>query len=193
MYSIAPYRLLKGENAWGEFIPVLQELQQVAINRAKVLWNGYEFGGIMPKDGEFGIAPLRMREMAHDVSATTLSGSYSFKRTFGSTGWVTIFDYTTRKDVLHAFAGFAFTDEVLRFLELKWTISDRVYPIIDIQEAKGWSNFGIIVKQDIGDDLIAEPETSVYVRGYCETAGLQTIVPLGFMLYKRKDLIISES
>jgi len=30
------------------------------------------------------------------------------------------------------------------------------------------------------------------VRGYIESTGYQTIVPLGFQLYKRKDLVITE-
>lgn len=192
-YVIGPLRLIKGEKDWPEFKAAMAELEQAAINRARQIWTGYSFGGINPKDGQFGIAPLRAREMAHDVTATTLSGTYSFRKNLGSTGWHTLFDYTSRKDVMHAFAGFAFTDEVLRVLEIRWEIGDRIYPIIDIQEAKNWGNFALIIKQDRGDPLIAEPETRVYIRGYVEATGYQTIVPLGFMLFKRKDLIITET
>jgi len=193
-YIIGPLRLIKGEHDFPEFLQVMRDLQGAAIARAEQIWSpGYKFGGINPKDGQFGIAPLRAREMAHDVSATTLSGTYSFRKNLGATAWHSIFDYTTRKDVLHAFAGFAITDAALNLLELRWQIGDRIYPIMDIQEAKSWGNFALIVKQDMGDQLIAEPETSVYVRAYVETVGWQNIVPLGFQLYKRKDLIISES
>ncbi len=124
-YVIAPYKLIKGENAWGEFLDVMRELQARAIDRARAVWPGYDFGGVMPGDKQFGICPLRAREMASDVTATTLSGTYTFRKYLGTTGWHTLFNYTTRTDVMHCFAGFAITDEVLRILELRWQVSDR--------------------------------------------------------------------
>ena len=192
-YIIAPMNLVKGENSYPEFADVLKSVQDAAIERAKQIWEGYTFGGLYPGDKEFGICPMRQREMANDVSATTLSGSYSFRKNLASTGWHTIFDYSTRKDILHAFAGFMITDEVLRLLELRLELSDRKYPILDIQEAKGWGAFAILFKEDQGGELIAESETSIYLRAYVEATGYQTIIPLGFQLYKRKDLVISES
>lgn len=192
-YIIAPLDKVRGENAFSEYVDVLKALQDKAIERAQQIWEGYEFGGILPGDRQFGIAPLRAREMAHDVSASTLSGTYNFRKNFGATAWHTIFDYNTRKDILHAFAGFMITDEVLRLLEFRIEISDKKLPIVDVQEAKGWGQFAILFKVDEGRELIAEPETSVYVRGYVEATGYQTVVPLGFQLYKRKDLILTET
>jgi len=191
-YVIAPLSLVKGEGAYPEFADVLKSVQDAAISRAKEIWKGYEQGGLYPGDKEFGVCPFRAREMAHDVSSTTLSGTYSFRKNFGTTAWHTIFDYSVREDIIHAFAGFMITDEVLRLLELRFEIGDRKYPIIDIQEAKGWGSFAILFKEDVGKELIAQEETSVYVRGYIESTGYQNIVPLGFQLYKRKDLVISE-
>lgn len=192
-YIIAPMRLVKGEGAYPEFAEVLKSVQDAAIARAKDIWKGYSQGGIYPGDNEFGICPMRAREMAHDVSSTTLSGTYSFRKNLGTAGWHTIFDYTVRKDVIHAFAGFMITDEVLRLLELRMEFGDRKFPILDIQEAKGWGAFAIIFKEDVGKELIAQEESSVYLRGYVEATGYQNIVPIGFQLYKRKDLVISET
>jgi len=192
-YVIAPMRLVKGEGAYPEFAEVLRSVQDAAIARAKDIWKGYSQGGIYPGDNEFGICPMRAREMAKDVSSTTLSGTYSFKKNLGTTGWHTLFDYTVRKDIIHAFAGFAITDEVLRLLELRMEFGDRKFPILDIQEAKGWGSFAILFKEDVGKELIAQEESSVYLRGYVEATGYQNIVPIGFQLYKRKDLVISES
>ena len=192
-YVIAPLRLVKGEGAYSEFADVLKSVQDAAIARAKDIWKGYSQGGIYPGDNEFGICPLRAREMAKDVYSTTLSGTYNFRKNLGATAWHTIFDYTVRKDIIHAFAGFMITDEVLRLLELRFEFGDRKFPILDVQEAKGWGAFAILFKEDVGKELIAQEESSVYVRGYVEATGYQTIVPLGFQLYKRKDLVISES
>lgn len=192
-YVIAPWKQVFGNEQRPEYIQMLKDLQNSAIARAQDVWKGYTFGGLYPKDMQFGICPLRQREMAHDVSSTTLSGSYSFRKNLGTTGWHTLFDYSVRKDIIHAFAGFSITDEILRILELRFEFGDRKYPIMDIQEAKGWGGFAILFKEDAGKELIAENETSVYVRGYVEATGYQTITPLGFQLYRRKDLVINEA
>ena len=190
-YIIAPLRLVKGEGAYPEFVDVLKSVQDAAIARAKEIWPGYTQGGLYPGDKEFGICPMRAREMLGVT--TVLSGTYSFRQNYASTAWSDIFNYIVREDIIHAFAGFMITDEVLRFLELRFEFGDRKYPIMDVQEAKGWGSFGILFKEDVGKELIAQEETSVLVRGYVESTGYQNVVPLGFQLYKRKDLVISET
>ena len=192
-YVIGPMSQVKGEGMWPEFADVLKDVEKKAISRAGQIWEGYTFGGLTPGDHQFGICPLRANEMASDVSATTLSGTYTFRKNFAATGWHGVFNYSTRKDILHAFAGFAVTDEVLRILALRMEISDRKFPIFDIQEAQSWGNFAILLKSDVGEALIAEPETSILVKAYVESTGYQRVVPLGFQLYKRKDLVISET
>ena len=148
---------------------------------------------MLPGENQFGICPLRQNEMANDVSATTLSGSYTYRKNVTATGWRSMFNYSTRKDVLHAFAGFKITDEILRILQFRFEIGDRLYPILDVQEAKDWGSFAILIKEDAGSELIAEPEKRVLIRAYFDTTGFQTLVPLGFQLYKRKDLVITET
>jgi len=192
-YIIASLEKVKGEGAYPEFVDVLKSVQDAAIARANEIWKGYTQGGLYPGDKEYGICPLRAREMAHDVSSTTLSGTYSFRKNFGATAWHTIFDYSVREDIIHAFAGFMITDEILRILEMRFEFGDRKFPILDIQEAKGWGAFAILFKEDVGKELIAQEETSVLVKGYVESTGYQNVVPLGFQLYKRKDLVLSES
>jgi len=193
-YIVANLDKVKGENSFPAYEDVLKDLQDAAIERAKEIWEGYEFGGVYPGDKQFGICPLRMNEMAHDVSSTTLSGSYSFTRNFAAaSAWRNLFDYSTRKDVLHAFAGFKITDEILRILQFRFEIGDRLFPIMDVQEAKDWGSFGIVFKVDKGNELIAEPETRVLFKCYPDSTGYQTVVPLGFELYKRKDLVITET
>lgn len=192
-YVIAPLSLVKGENAYPEFTEVLRAVQDAGIARAKDIWKGFSQGGLYPGKDEFGICPLRAREMANDVSSTTLSATYSFRKNLGATAWHTLFDYTVREDIIHAFAGFMITDEILNILEFRFEFGDRKYPIIDVQEAKGWGSFAILFKEDVGKELIAQERTSVYVRGYVENTGYQNVVPLGFQIYRRLDLVISET
>ena len=191
-FVIAPLRLVKGENNFGPYEDAMRSVQDAAFRRAAEIWTGVTPGGVYPGDGQFGICPLRQNEMANDVSSTTLSGSYQFRKNVTATGWRAMFNYSTRKDVLHAFAGFAVSDEVTRILQMRFEIGDRIYPIIDLHEAKAWGSFAIIFKEDAGKELIAEPETRVLIRAYFDTTGYQTLIPLGFQLYRRKDLVITE-
>ncbi len=191
-YVLGPMSLVKGEGLWPEFQASLKDLEQLALRRAEEVWPGFKFGGLTPGDHQFGMCPLRANEMAVSTTTTTAIGTYSFRKNLASTAWHNIFNYTSRKDTIHAFAGFAVTDEVLRIIQLRMEISDRKLPVFDIQEAQGWGSFAILIKEDVGQALLAEPETSVLVKGYVESTGYQRVVPLGFMLYKRKDLVISE-
>ena len=192
-FVFAPLSLVKGEGQYPEFVDVLKAVQDAGIARAKDLWVGFSQGGLTPGDKQFGIVPMRMNEMANDVAAATLSGSYSFRKSYTAGAWRPIFNFTTREDTIHALAGFAFADDVLRFSQIRWEIGDKKYPIIDLQLAQTFGNFALLLKEDAGKEIIIEPEQSVLVRGYCETTGPQRIVPIGFMLFKRKDLVISET
>lgn len=193
-FIIAPLDKVMGDQPWNAYIGMMQDLQLAIIDRSKTIWKGYEAGGILPGKDQFGLCPLRANEMAHDVSANTLSGTYSFRKNLPTAGvWHTIFDYSLRDDVVHGFAGFAITDEILKILQFRFEMSDRIYPIIDVQEAKSWGSFAILFKVDRGHELVVEPRQRVYVRGYVEATGYQTIVPLGMQAYKTKDLVITET
>ena len=192
-FVFAPLNLVKGEGQYPEFNDVLKSVQDAGIARAKTLWSGFSQGGLTPGDKEFGIIPMRANEMANDVTSTTLSGTYSFRKSYTAGAWRPIFNFTTREDTIHALAGFAFADDVLRFSQIRWEIGDKKYPIIDLQLAQTFGSFALLLKEDAGKEIIIEQEQSVLLRGYCETTGPQRIVPIGFMLYKRKDLVITET
>lgn len=192
-FILAPWNRIKGDNAFPEFEQALADLEEAAIERAKEIWTGYNFGGVEPGEGEFGIRSIPANEVANDVAAQTLSGTYSYKKNLASTGWHNLFNYKVPEDVIHAFAGFGVTDEVLRLLQLRMELGDRKFPIIDIQEAKSWGGFMIVFKTDKGKELIQGPRRAVQVRGYVEATGYQTIVPIGLSLYKNKDFTLSET
>lgn len=194
MYTLGPAILVKGENNWPEYQEVLRNVQERAIARASDLWNGYTFGGSTPGDKEFGMIALRPNEMASDVSATTLSGSYTFRKNItAASAWRNLFDYSVRDDVIHAFAGFAIPEDTLRMAAIRMEIGDRIYPINHLEEALGWGSFAILFKQKVGDELIAEPRKRVLVKSYHTSIGWQTVIPLGFELFRRKDLVITET
>lgn len=175
-----------------EFRAVLSDLQLTAFDRAAKIWEGYTPGGITPGAKQFGVGPLRKNDMAGDTTDSTPSGSYTFNKTLASTGWVDLFNYTVRDQMLQGFGGFAFTDDVLRVTQLRMEIQDRRFPVWDLQLAQGWRNFGLVFKTDENKELIAEPGNRVLIRGYVESTGPQRVVPIGFQLYKNLNLVLTE-
>ncbi|MDI6860218.1 MAG: hypothetical protein QMC85_06960 [Methanocellales archaeon] len=187
-YIIAPLDKVKVD--YSEFMAVMRQVERVAIARAVEIWPGFSLGGLIPGDKEFGIGNI----LPKDVLG---AGIYSWTQSFASPGsWTNIFSYSVPEDEIHAFAGFAISDPTLIFNQIRLEISDKKYPIWEIEEANLYEKaFAIIIKADPGDELVAQQETSVLLKGYQErgTKGYeQRVIPIGINVYKRKDLVIKE-
>ena len=192
-FVIAPLEDVKGVNGYPEYRNTLKDLEREAIKRANSTWTGQVQGGITPQGNQYGIGPFRKNDMAADTTAATPSGSYSFRRTATATGWADIFNYTTRDDFIQAFAGFAFLDAALQYSQIRVVMGQRRFPIWDLQEAHRYEKFAVILKSDAAGELVVDPKTTIQIRGYVETTGTQRIVPLGFQLFRRADLVINET
>lgn len=187
-YIIAP--LDKVKTQFPEFLDVMKQVEKVGINRAREVWPGFTLGGLIPGDKEFGIGNI----LPKDIHG---AGTYSWTRAFTAPGsWTNIFSYSVPEDEIHAFAGFAISDPTLIFNQIRLEISDKKYPIWEIEEANLYEKaFAIIIKADPGNELVASEKTPVLLRGYQErgTRGYeQRVIPIGINIYKRKDLVISE-
>lgn len=192
-YVIAPLEEVKSLNNWPEYVSALRELQEQAFTRAADIWKGFTPGGINPVGRKYGIGPLRPNDMAHDVTDSTPSGTYTFRKNItAAAAWRDIFNYSVRDDMIHAFAGFAITDDVLRLSAVKLKIGGEDFPIIDIEEAQRYNRSAILLKTDAGAPLLADPKTFVQIRFYVETVGWQRVIPLGFQLFRNKDLVLTE-
>lgn len=193
MYVIAPINDVKGLHDYPEYQEALGALENQARVRAKTLWLGAQDGGIMPTGQQYGIGPFRKNDMAGDTSDSTASGSYTFRKNFTATAWQDIFNYNVRKDQIHAFAGFLMTDDVLRILQFRMELGQVRFPILDIQEAFRYDRFGVILKTDQGAELVADPSSRVLIRAYVDTVGIQRVTPLGLQLFRRSDMVITET
>jgi hypothetical protein len=192
-YVIAPLGEVKGLNNWPEYVSALRELQEQAFARADGLWQGFSKGGINPIGQRYGIGPLRPNDMAHDVTDSTPSGTYTFRKNIlVASTWRDLFNFNTRNNLITALAGFAITDDVLRLNALRIEIGGNKFPIMDIQEAQRYERAAILLKTDQGAPLIIDPQTFVQIRAYVESVGWQRVVPLGFQLFKVKDLVLTE-
>lgn len=189
-FVIAPTRLVKGENAWDEFRTSLRESENLAVQRANEIWNGWKFGGLTPGNKEYGMTSLMPRHIYGGGTAT-------FTKTYGSAGsWCNILSYTVPEDQIHVFVGLSFTDPAPIFSALRWEVEDKRFPIVGIEEAYGFRDgFSLMLKADKGEEIVVPEEQRFLLRGFQErgTRGQQQrIVPLGFMLFKNKDAVIVE-
>ncbi len=189
-FMFGPARLIKGENQYAEFREQYKALLEKAIAVAQRYWPGFEFGGVLPGAQQFGITELLPNQIYGGGTAT-------YVKRYGSTGsWCNIFSYTVPQDQIHAFVGLAFTDPTLVFSHVRWELEDRKYPKVNIEEAHGWDTpFGIVFKADKEEELVVAEKMPVLIKGFQErntSAINQRIVPIGFMLYRRKDVAILE-
>lgn len=189
----APLKKTKGEGQYPEYEDVLRAVQDQAFARAEEIWEGFSRGGLMPASKEFGVGPLRKNDMAGDTTDSAASGSYTFEKNIIATGWQDIFNYNIRDNMIHAFAGLAFTDQTLRISQIRVEIGDTRFPIWDIQEAQLYDRFALILKQDEGKELIANPQDRVLIRIYAESTGVQRVVPLGLSLFRTANLVLTET
>lgn len=189
-FMIAPAAQVKGENAWPEFKNILPALETTAKARAGDIWKGFDFGGVTPGPRQYGLSTLRPRDIFGGGTAT-------FSKTFGSAGsWCNIFSYTVPEDQIHAIAGIAIPDPTLIFSALRWEVEDKKLPIVNIEEAHMFGGgFYLMLKQDSGKELVIPEEQAVLLRGFQERGTrnrTQRVIPIGFTLYKNKDLVIRE-
>lgn len=158
------------------------DLQKKAIDRATAIWSGYTYGGMFPKDKQFGITTLLPRFLLG-------AGTVTFRQNQSSTGWQDIYNRTLDEDVIIAAQGWAIPDPSINITELRMEIGDTKYPRVNIEEMQSYSQPAVVFKQG----FIVEEEKSLLLRGYVESAGYQRVVPVnGFALYKKKELVISE-
>lgn len=187
-YIIAPVDRVKTE--YPEFMDGMKAVEAQGILRAVDVWPGFKLGGLIPGAKEFGIGNI----LPKDVLG---AGTYSWDQTFSTPGsWTNIFSYNVPEDEVHCFAGFEITNPSLIFTQLRLEISDKKYPIVEIEEANVYDKgFGIVLKGDPGDELVVQEEESLLLRGWQErgTSGtVQRVIPIGVNIYKRKELVITE-
>lgn len=191
-YIIAP--LSKVKDDFPEFLGVMKDLENKLRTRSEKIWNGFTFGGLTPGDNQFGLVNIPPRHM----SIPRGFGTWSYLQKFSASGsWTNIYSYTVPEDQIHGFAGFGFQGPNMIFNAIRLQISDVIFPIIELEEARMWAKddgLGIILKTDVDEDLIVQEKVSMVLKGWQQrnTDGFtMRITPIGLMSYKVKDDLIS--
>ena len=192
-FFIAPLQDVDGVQALPAYQAARSDLETAMRARAGVLWNGATPGGVFPTGDQYGMGPLRANDMAADTTDSARSGTYSFRKNFTGGAWRGLFNYTVPADFIHGFLGFLIAEDVLRILQFRMQLGQVLFPILDVQEAQRYDRFAIIFKADRGRELIADPKTAVTINGYLESSGFQRVVPLGISIYRRPDVVITQT
>ena len=207
-FVIVEYKKLKSQ--YPEFQQAMARLESEALDLAAKRWSGMTYGGFHPEANEYGrttILPEVFADEAGDIldkdHSPTTWGVNEFRQYFSSTspaevaipGWKTILQGgnpqaigITPEDVVLAIAGFAITDPAILFSKLKMEIGDKTYVKVDIEEAHMYEQPAIIFEEG----YTVPPESHFVVKGFFQASGYQRVVPLGFVLYRRKDFLIHE-
>lgn len=195
-YIIAPFRQVKAQ--FPEFLDAMRTLEAATKQRAEAIWQGYTFGGLFPEGKQYGLGNILPK---NTTGVARLLGSNSFVQRYTAPGsWVNILSYTVADDLIHSFAGLAFTDPYLIFNAIRLTATERIYPQIWLEEARAFSEdakgVAVILKPDPGEELVVPEKTAFLLEGYQErgTSGItQRIIPLGVAAYRKRDIYITKS
>lgn len=193
-YLIAPLQKVKID--FSEFNAVMKNLEEALDARAKAIWSGYTFGGLSPGDNQYGFGNIPPRHM----SVPRGFGTWSFMQKYTAPGsWTNIFSYTVPNDQIHGFSGFEFHGPNQIFNALRFSISDKTFPIIEIEEARSYAakdGMALIFKTDKGREMIVQEKISLTLKGFQErnTSGFnQRVIPIGEMAYRAKDDLVTLS
>ena len=204
-YVLIEWKKLK--SYFPEFQEMVAMLEQQSLSLCSKVWPGMTYGRFNPlgttQYGRTTFLPELFMDQNNDVlddaHSPTWWGVNSFKQYFTSTsptavaipGWKQILQGAgaggiTPEDVIMNLIGFAILDESILFSKLRLEIGDIVHVKMDCEEIHMYEQPAIIFEEGY---TIPE-ETYLRLRGFFEASGFQRVVPLGFMLYRRKDTLV---
>lgn len=213
-YVIIEYdKIMGGGKAGLFFAQKCAQLEDMSRRETENIWRGLSYGGFTPGSNQYGRTTF-LPEWFADEAADVLDahhtiatwGRNTFQQYFTSTspgaytvpGWKTILQGALAaavptggqvpEDIRFNIMGYAFPTKASKVTKIRSEIGDTYYPIMDIEERHVYNKPAIIIEEG----MIAPEETAFLLRGWFEADGYERVVPLGFVHYRRKDLVIRE-
>lgn len=178
------------------FLNAIKLVEQAAEARAReVLGDKLQFGGILPREGEYAKVTIRP-EMFKGMAGNTLSGSFRQKLT--ATGWQTILecDLSDRGPVgtnyVMGVVGIAILDPVMRISQIRVRKGDWTFSVIDIEEArvaKGPVAILFKISEQEAKDFVFDYTAKFYLDAYVTSTGYQTVKPEGIAFLPQEKSI----
>lgn len=210
-YCIVEWKRIKEQ--YPEFQKTMANLETQAIDMAVARWTGFKYDpakALQPDEGESGrttILPELFADENNDIlddnHAPQTWGVDNYRIYYTDTspaavaipGWKTILQGgnpqnigITREDSIIALAGYMIPDPTILISKLRMEIGSRRYPKIDIEEMHGYEQPALIFEEGY---TIPE-ENHFLLKGFFEANGYQRVIPLGFCIFRRRDLFITE-
>lgn len=214
-YVICEYdsAILKSAKAQSFFVSKAAQLETLMRSETEAIWSGLRYGGYTPGPSEYGRTTILPENFA-DENADVLNsghlpnywGCNSYQQYFTSSspaayavpGWKTVwqgptgaarpYGGITLEDIRLAWIGLAITSKSSGITKFRWQIGDTIYPKLDIEESQGYNKPSFVFEEG----FIIPEETYFFLRGFLETDMYERVVPLGYQIYRRKDLVITE-
>lgn len=207
-YVICEYDKLKTSD-W--FIKAARDLEANAIRDTEAVWHPLKMGYYaLERTDQFGrttILPENFADEAGDVLDLNHTvrwwGVDNYRQYYTSTspsavvipGWKTLLQGggapigVTPEDIRLAWIGLAFPVKTLLISKIQFEIGDKRFPKIDIEELHNYNKPALIFEEG----FIIPEETHFRLYGFFEDPGYQRVIPLGFQMYRRRDLVISRT
>lgn len=149
-------------------------------------FSGKSYGGMFPKDGQYGITTLLPKFLDWRAGTPKLT---TFRQNYGSTGWNNIFTGTLQDGIVIGAIGFVIPDPSIIVNEFRLEIANKKYPRINIEEIHGMKTPAILFREG----WLINKKTMYQIRGRFEAAGYQRIIPLkGFAFFEDNNDVIAE-
>jgi len=162
-----------------EFRDTMRALREQLINKARKDWPNLSYGGLAPKEDQFGETTLLPALFADNTGTRmttweqwfTATGSQTIMTGVGSGGRIP-------EDFKVGLVGLAFLDKAIRITEFKMQISDKKLPRINIEEAFAYEKPAVVFEEG----FILDEERGFELVAYVQTQGPQKIKLIGLQL-----------
>jgi len=180
------------------FIQTIEAITSAASARAAEVYSKLEYGGITPKEGQYGQVTLRP-EMFYGADGNELVGT--FRQNLTTTGWVNPVisaDLSEKGPVgekwVMGIYGITIPDPVKRITQIRLRKGDFTFPVMDIELAQAEAKPITILFKVEGDPnmFVFDYTAKFYLDAYVESTGYQTIKPEG-VAYLPKEKAIAET
>ena len=172
-----------------DFQRAFAELEAEVIGKCDAEWQPKTYGFLSPSNNQYGATSI-LPALFDDINAAQMA---HWRQQFvaGQTGNQTIITGTGTGNIIPedfkiGWIGLAFPNKQQQISELRWQISDKKYPRINIEEMHGYNKPAIIFEKG----YILNEQESFDLYAYIEEADYQRVVMIGAAYYKVIDKVL---
>lgn len=177
----------KVQNEYPKFQQAFAKLETDLITKCNVEWAPKTFGALNVADGQYGRTTILPALFDNGAGVQLVH----WRQLLLAAGHQTLLagtraGNTLPEDFKVAWLGLAFPNKQQQISEIRFSIGDKKYGRIDIEEMRGYSTPAIIFEEG----FIIDEEQSFDLWGFVKSPDYQRIVMLGAAYYKQIDRVL---